>query len=190
MAVVCVGALTVLVGLLVPTMLGSIFGLFSAIGDDGSAQSRSGSYGLAMEFVDRYPVFGRGFSTFLPSYRILDNQYLGLLIETGVVGLLSFGALVVTAVVTARRARRLAPDTVTREIGQALTASIVAGAAGLALFDGIGFPMSASVFFLLLGISGAYYRLLRFERSVTGSPALTVEAGPARDRAPQVAAGD
>ena len=48
------------------------------------------SYAIAGEFIGRAPIFGRGFSTFLPSYRILDNQYLGLLIETGIVGLVAF----------------------------------------------------------------------------------------------------
>ena len=70
----------------VPGLLGTLTGLFTGISGDSSAQSRTDSYALAAAFISRRPIFGRGFLTFLPSYRILDNQYLGLAIETGVVG--------------------------------------------------------------------------------------------------------
>ena len=77
--------------------------LFTGISQDDSALSRTDSYDLAAQFIERSPVFGRGLSTFLPSYRILDNQYLGLLIETGVVGTAAFLALLTTALVVAYR---------------------------------------------------------------------------------------
>ncbi len=67
----------------VPGLLGTLVGLFTGIGSDDSAASRTNSYDLAGSFISRAPALGRGFSTFLTQYRILDNQYLGLLIETG-----------------------------------------------------------------------------------------------------------
>ncbi|HST64960.1 MAG TPA: O-antigen ligase family protein [Mycobacteriales bacterium] len=73
-AFAAVGAVLALVFVAVPGMLGTLFGLFSGIGSDSSAQSRTGSYALAATFIERAPVFGRGFQTFLPEYRILDNQ--------------------------------------------------------------------------------------------------------------------
>ena len=148
----------------VPGLLGSLMGMFTGIGDDSSAQSRSGSYGIAMEFVERSPVVGRGLFTFLPRYRILDNQYLSLLIELGVVGLAVFGLLILAAVRCGRAVRLHAVDPANRELGQALVASVCAGAAGLALFDGFSFPMSAGLFFLVLGLAGAAWRLEREER--------------------------
>ncbi|MRK00831.1 O-antigen ligase domain-containing protein [Aeromicrobium sp. S22] len=149
----------------VPGLLGSLMGMFTGIGDDSSAQSRSGSYGLAFDFVERSPVVGRGLFTFLPRYRILDNQYLGLLIEVGVVGLVMVLGLIVAAIGCARAVRQHASDPYRAEIGQALVASIVAGAAGLALFDGFSFPMSAGLFFLMLGLAGAAWRLQREDES-------------------------
>jgi hypothetical protein len=147
--------------LVVPGLLGSLVGLFTRIGDDSSAQSRSGSYGIAAEFIERSPFVGRGLFTFLPRYRILDNQYLNLLIEIGVVGLVMFLGLVVAGLWCARAVRLHAVDDVTRQLGQSLVAAIAAGATGLALFDGFSFPMSIGVLFLVLGLAGGLWRLVR-----------------------------
>ena len=39
-----------------------------------------------VDYFSRAPILGRGFGTFLPRYRIFDNQYLLGLVETGVLG--------------------------------------------------------------------------------------------------------
>jgi hypothetical protein len=52
-----------------PGFYGTVMGMFTGIGNDSSAQSRTGSYGLAWSFIARAPVFGRGVGTFLPPYR-------------------------------------------------------------------------------------------------------------------------
>lgn len=153
--------LTVVVYVTIPGMLGSLLGLFTSIGGDSSALSRTGSYPIAAEFFQKSPLFGRGFSTFLPSYRILDNQYLGLLIEVGLVGLISLLALILTAFVCAIRARRSSSRAVDKQVAQGIAASVAAGASSLALFDGLAFPMSAGLFFLMLGLAGATYRISR-----------------------------
>ncbi|MCD9196885.1 O-antigen ligase family protein [Aeromicrobium wangtongii] len=161
-----VGGLVVLVFggamfLTVPGLLGSLLGLFTGLGDDSSAQSRSGSYDIAGEFIARSPVFGRGLFTFLPRYRILDNQYLGLMIDVGILGLACFLGLIVAGMWCARAVRIHADDARTREIGQSLLAGIAGGACGFALFDGFSFPMAAGLFFLFLGLAGATWRLAR-----------------------------
>lgn len=170
-----VGVLSVFGGavfLTTPGLLGTLLGLFTGIGGDSSAQSRSGSYEIASEFIARAPIFGRGLFTFLPRYRILDNQYLGLLIDVGVVGLAAFLGLIVAGMFCARAVRKLSDDDDTKQLGQSLVASIAAGASGLALFDGFSFPMSTGVFFLLLGIAGALWRLER-QRPTTDTAAET-----------------
>lgn len=169
----------------VPGLLGSLLGLFTGIGNDSSAASRSGSYELAGEFIRRSPTVGRGLFTFLPRYRILDNQFLGLLIEVGVLGLSIFLALIVTAAWCARSVRLHAKDDYSRQLGQSLVASIGAGASGLALFDGFSFPMSAGVFFLVLGLAGGMWRLQRQERcsESPGSAGVARRAGPAESAA-------
>ena len=73
----------------VPGLLGAIRGLFSNAGQDPSIASRTGSYDIAGEFISGSPLVGKGFGTFLPKYWILDNAYLGMTIEGGLLGLLS-----------------------------------------------------------------------------------------------------
>jgi O-antigen ligase len=155
----------------VPGLLGTVTGLFTGIGDDSSAQSRTGSYAIASEFIERSPLFGRGFSTFLPKYRILDNQYLCLAIEIGLIGLVAVLGLFVVGALCARRMRVVGRDERTRQLGQALAASICAGAAGLALYDGFGFPMATGTHFLMLGLAGAGLRLARLEATAPGRTA-------------------
>ena len=168
-----------LVALAVPGLIGTFVGLFSSIDHgDTSAASRTNSLPIALAFVQRSPLFGRGFGTFLPEIHILDNAYLGLAIEVGLVGLLSFLVLVVTAIRASQLARRLAPTAEARDLSHALTASIVAGATGLALYDGLGFPMGAAMIFLLLGLAGAARRIALAD---TASPDATSGAESGAD---------
>ncbi len=108
----------------IPGMWGTITGMFTGIGTDSSAASRVGSYALAGEFISRSPLFGRGYSTFLPKYRILDNQYLGLIIEIGFVGLAAILALLVTGIVVSLRASRLSPTPEGHLMGRSLAAAV------------------------------------------------------------------
>jgi O-antigen ligase len=161
----------------VPGMLGTITQLFTGISSDTSAASRTDSYALAGQFIARAPVFGRGFATFLPAYRILDNQYLGTLIEMGVVGLVSVLALFLTGMWTAWRLRRQMAASPRRQLGHALLASVAAGALSFAFFDAFSFPQVAGLMFFVLGCVGAARRLAvspNVEKVlVAGSPLLT-----------------
>jgi O-antigen ligase len=143
----------------VPGILGTLVGLFSGISSDSSAQSRTGSYALAWEFISRSPVFGRGLQTFLPEYHILDNQYLLATIETGVVGVLALLAVFITGVRCARAVRKRSTDTDTRQLAQAVAASVAAGGTSFALFDALSFSQTACMVFLMLGVTGALHRL-------------------------------
>lgn len=160
-ALMSVAVLTTIVFLTVPGVLGTITNLFTGISNDSSVQSRTGSYEIASDFIGRSPLLGRGFGTFLPKYWILDNGYLGLLIEGGVLGLIGLLVLIVVGASVAHRAARHAKNPIDREIARALVASIAAGAAGLAFFDTFSFPQSAGAFFLLIGLAGASWRLNR-----------------------------
>jgi O-antigen ligase len=149
----------------VPGVLGTITRLFTGASDDPSIASRTGSYELAWQFITKSPTLGRGFGTFLPKYWILDNGYLGLLIEGGIVGLGGLLILLVAAAAAARQARKAAVDEFDRALAQALFASIAAGACALAFFDVFGFPQTAGCFFLLIGMAGAMRRLARGQAS-------------------------
>lgn len=151
----------------VPGLLGTIMNLFSRADEDPSVASRTGSYEMAGAFISDSPILGRGFGTFLPKYWILDNGYLGLLIEGGVLGLTGLLVVIATGVMAARRAGSSSADPDDQQLGRALIASIVAGAAGLAFFDTFAFPQSAGGLFILLGLAGAMRRLTMPDDRVT-----------------------
>lgn len=143
----------------VPGLLGTLTGLFTGISGDSSAQSRTDSYALATEFITRWPLFGRGFLTFLPSYRILDNQYLGLAIETGAFGVAALLFLFLCGIFIGRAIRLRSADIPTRSLANALAASVASAAASFALFDAFSFPMAATLLFFMLGCLSALDRL-------------------------------
>jgi hypothetical protein len=155
--------------LLIPGLLGTIAGLFTGIGEDTSAQSRTDSAQIALDFIPRAPWFGRGARTFLPSYRILDNQYLLSAIETGFVGVAAFLLLAASAALTVHRVRRLTRDPVTASLAQALLAAVVTATISTALYDAFSFPMAVTLFFLLLGACGALAMLERHAPSRTAA---------------------
>jgi O-antigen ligase len=158
---VVIAAIIVFVYVTIPGMLGTLTRLFTGITDDGSALSRTDSYALAWEFIKRSPLFGRGLGTFLPQYRILDNQYLGLMIEVGIVGTLAILILLASSIVIAIRSRRMTQDTKTRDLAQALAAMVAAGAFSFATFDAFGFPQASSLVFLGIGFIGGLSNILR-----------------------------
>jgi len=157
-----------------PGLLGTLTNLFTGLTGDSSALSRSGSYSLAWQFISRNPIFGRGLGTFLPEYRILDNQYLSLAIEMGVVGVAAMLGLFATGIATAARVRRSSADTETRQLAQAMIAALTAAACSFALFDAFSFPMSAGLTFLVFGLVDA----LRKTSAATAADAAVLAAGP------------
>lgn len=143
----------------VPRLFGTIGSLFRNVGNDPSIASRTDSYDLFWEFFIQAPLLGRGLGTFLPKYRIFDNQYLMLLVGIGLIGTLAFAGLLLAGAGFAIRAARVAREPSSRDLGLACAASIAAGAVGLATFDGFAFPMTMGTLFLIIGMAGALYRL-------------------------------
>jgi O-antigen ligase len=169
----------------VPRLFSSVRGMFATVENDPSIASRTDSYAVAWQFFTDAPWFGRGLGTFLPKYRIFDNNYLGLLVCCGIVGTIAFVAIPVTAIVVLVRRRRRWADPQSRDLALSLIAGILAGAVSLAFFDGFGFPMTMGTLFLALGIAGALIRLHPYDRD-PGRPRAT--AAPARG-SPHIPAG-
>lgn len=152
---------------LAPRAITNLAYLFLAIGSDDSVESRTASYDLVVDLVSRSPFVGRGFGTFLPQYRILDNQLLQLLIEVGIVGFSVFVLLLATAAIGAIVGRHRSADPLVRGVGAGLAASVVAGASLLALFDAFSFVQAVGTVFLVIGLCSAYLRLCPNRREVT-----------------------
>ncbi len=165
LAIVVAGV--VALSVVTPNLLQSIIGLFAGASNDPSIASRTDSYSLAEEFLLRKPLFGRGLGTFLPIYRIFDNQYLLLLVTVGVVGAVAFVALLLTGFISMVRLRASVRDERTRDLALALAAAIATGAVCLFTFDAFAFPMTMGTLFLVLGLAGSLRRIERAEANFT-----------------------
>ena len=167
------GAIGVMVAFLallrmaMPGRIGSLIGDLLNASSDPSVTHREQDLARSGFLLTRSIWFGRGFGTFIPSefatagqpIESLDNQYLGSLIETGIVGLLALILLLFIWLFTALGARRRARDECTRDLGLCLAASSAVLLVGFYVFDVFSFDISANVMFVLLGISGAAWRL-------------------------------
>lgn len=178
-----------LVFLVAPRIINSVTGMFVGAEEDPSVTSRTDSYGVAWFFVDRNPFFGRGLGTFLPKYRIFDNQYLQMMVSIGIIGVLLFVAFVVATFIQLARVYRACGDPKTRDLVVALIGAAAAGFAGLAFFDAFAFPMTMGTIFLVLGLASAVTRLSAKPPPEEQSP---TKASPVKDPslAGQVADGD
>ncbi|MFV0429721.1 MAG: O-antigen ligase family protein, partial [Arachnia sp.] len=173
LVLVSAAAVSVVAYVTVPGLSGSIVGLFTGVSQDPGISSRLDGYAVAVGYTGSSPVFGRGVGTFLPGYRIFDNQYLQLLVETGILGTLALLGLVATTLVVCYRLARYSPEPIWRQPAVALASSSVVGAASLAMFDGFSFPMMPSLWFLIMGMAGAAYRLVEPPPNVRADTAAT-----------------
>jgi O-antigen ligase len=149
--------------LVMPGLLGTIRELFLDAGDDVSIDGRVRDYEAVEAFFQQSPWIGRGPFTFLPSmYRTLDNQFLGVLIEQGVVGLAAFLALLVVAIVVCVVSGARASDRERRLQAFALAAGLTSTTVMCATFDVFGFPMAMGTLSLVLGAAAATWRLRQY----------------------------
>jgi O-antigen ligase len=148
-------ALAAVVVVAVPGLFGTMVGLFAGAGTDASTTSRTNGLDRAPEFIATSPIYGNGFGTFLPRYYIFDNQWVLLAVELGVLGVIAFAALFLTGMWSARRAWRASGQADVALVGPALVASTLTVLVLFGFFDGLSFPISASMPFLLVGLCGA-----------------------------------
>ncbi|MFK0085265.1 O-antigen ligase family protein [Glutamicibacter sp. NPDC090743] len=140
-----------------PSVARAVMNMFS--GSDSSVNSRTDSWDFAFLIFNENPIFGRGFGTFLPAYRILDNQLLLLLLEIGIVGALAFAAMLGTGVYCAIAGRNNNDNSLHNHLGLGISASIIASGTLMAFFDSFSFPQAPGVLFLVLGMSASYWRI-------------------------------
>ena len=150
---------------LITTIVDFIEGTFgSNVSGDISVTSRTSAWTADWQYIVARPIFGRGFRTFAPQiYRFNDDQYLTSLVETGFIGLVCFCALFLTALHCAGSGRQLAHDAKSRHLGQAIVASIAAGAVCSATFDSLEFSMFCGILFFVFGAAAAYRAVILSE---------------------------
>jgi hypothetical protein len=146
----------------IPGLLGTLKSLFLVGEQDPSIEGRTEDYAKIPGLINGYEVFGRGLGTFQPlSYFYLDNQYLGSLLEGGIVTLVALVACFVIGLGISRGIRHRTPDPALRGLGQALAGSIAAFALSAGTFDELGYRQSTFTLFLLLGCAGALWSGVR-----------------------------
>ncbi|MFN8175449.1 MAG: O-antigen ligase family protein [Solirubrobacteraceae bacterium] len=161
----------------VPGTLGSITDAFSPNGGIVKSEQNAGAewhsnYGVgrigewtpALKEWERTPIFGQGFGTRVtdlksPTFNapILDDQWLGVLLELGVVGVAAliwfFRRIIVRM---SRMSHRVGEDDSWLAVG--LAASIAAYAFGMFTFDAFAFVQVTLLMFILVGAACAFER--------------------------------
>ncbi|MQW74787.1 hypothetical protein GHK92_02780 [Nocardioides sp. dk4132] len=170
---------------MIPGLVGTLISLFTNLLEDPSVTGRTTDYDVVLDLYSDHWLIGRGLFTFIPRYyRILDNQYLMLLVEIGILGLLAVLLFLVVAFLDGIGAR-VARDHRSRHLGLALAASVAGGAVGMFTFDAWGFPMAAGVSFVVAGMAGAARRLARADSAASSGPVEeALPAPPAPGRRP------
>jgi polysaccharide biosynthesis protein PslJ len=146
----------------IPGLAGAFRNLFGEVGSDASSTSRTGAFTESAPFISAHPWLGHGFGTFQPqTYFFTDDQYLGSLVQTGVIGLAALILLLITGWCCARSARRLIADPRLRDLAQCLAAGVAVAATSFATLDAFSFSIISGLTFVLIGSAGALWRLGR-----------------------------
>jgi O-antigen ligase len=133
--------------------------------DQGATAGRVADLGPALDRWSRKPLAGTGFGTTVADataskeseQQILDDQWLGSLLEIGAIGVLALIALFVTAI---RRLTRVAKRSRDGDgwLPTALAASLIAFAVGMFTFDAFAFIQVTFFAFVLFGFTGLVAR--------------------------------
>ena len=157
------------VHILVPGQLGTVYNelLPGSVNKVGTTTNRVARYDAVRPDIMSHLLLGRGYLSYDPfKYRVLDNQYLGLLICVGVIGVLVYLAIFFGFLAIAHPTIR-GPDPRRAHAALAAQAAIVMFLVSNALFDVLSFRHD-SYFALFIG---ALVLALR-ERSPDAAPAL------------------
>ena len=154
-AVIGVGAFR----LVVPGVLGTIKSAFLNFNNDPSILNRRSDYAAVGGYIRDRPYFGRGPGTFAPEiYRVLDNQFLGSVIELGFIGTTALLGIFLGAWCQSRIVRKRAVEEELAHLGQALAASVAVALVASFTFDSLAFPTFAGLFFVVVGLCAALWR--------------------------------
>jgi polysaccharide biosynthesis protein PslJ len=153
-----------------PGLLKTVTTLFDDPSNNPAFTVRQDRYPLVWHYFGQRPWLGRGTGTYVsPQYQILDNEWLGLLISNGIIGVAALVALHITAIVLAALAMRRANTPEVRHLSAAamstqLIAIVVAGT-----YDSLSFLTYATVLALTIGMCGTLWRLTHPARVVRTS---------------------
>jgi O-antigen ligase/polysaccharide polymerase Wzy-like membrane protein len=169
--------LGVLVAALSPGAVQSVFGQLGDFNNSRSTQDRTADYDGVTPDVTSHLLMGRGFQTYdHTKYRILDNEYLGLIVGVGLIGLLAYLAMIV-ATMSGAHALIRGRDPTRADLALACSGSVAVFAVATLLFDILARPHVAYLFFFL----GGLVAVLR-QQQPAREPARRVAWPPVRSR--------
>jgi hypothetical protein len=117
-----------------------------------STKDRQSDYGAIRPDVIKHPLVGRGYESYdQKKYRILDNQYLTLVIGTGALGVLAYVAIFLSAFLLAHRLAR-SRDRELSDIAVGAAAAMVSLLVGSALLDTLALPQLPYLICFLAGL--------------------------------------
>lgn len=150
--------LIVLVGVVhafAPGALGAVIDQFApgTVTKVNTTKDRANDYDAVEPDVAGHMLVGRGYGSYdQKQHRILDNQYLSLAIEVGLIGLLAYLAIFVAAFFSAHPVARSGDPDRAPPAMAAATAIVVALVAG-AILDFLSFPQLAYLFCFIAAIA-------------------------------------
>jgi hypothetical protein len=170
-------------------LIGTVASFFSGASTDPSVQYRTHDYPLAEQLWQDAPWFGHGPGTWIPAnpLNIFDNQWLNSVAELGLVGVLALLVFFLGPAIVALGARRSSMNPDLRVLCAALASAGSVTPACSLTFDSLSFPMFVNVYALLIGLTGACWRLAAAERERARKLIPTAALAPLLSEFPQAA---
>jgi hypothetical protein len=130
-----------------------------------TTQDRISDYDAIRPEVVNHPLFGRGYDSFdQKRYRILDNQYLTLVVNVGILGVLGYLGIMLSAFLLAHRcARSYDPDRAW--FGPAAASAVIGLTIGSALLDTLALPQLPYLFCFLAAFATIHAKRLPSART-------------------------
>jgi O-antigen ligase len=169
-----IGVIALAVILILPQTQSYVTHFFEGVqGQDLATQMRFGEYSDALKLIQRYPVFGVGFTGTpdLGTYVSVANVYLLMADEMGLVGLSSFLILMLVLFVSGWPVRKAIDNrSAVGDIWWGLHAALIGALIG-GIFDhyffNLDFHHSVTLFWLYVGLAAVTTRLVRDGSSTT-----------------------
>ena len=143
-----------------PGLLGTLRALFENLGEDQSIAGRTNDYPAVFALAEHSFWFGRGPGTFnVEEYFVLDNQWLGSLISTGLVGTFAIAALFLTAIAQAHHLARRAPTDEGRHRAHTLMWVLLVFVIASFFFDSLAYPQITAFTVVVVGVVGGLWSI-------------------------------
>lgn len=141
-------------------VLGTIKALFTNVENDPSVTARIERTATVLDLWHQRPIFGWGAGMVTPEeFLLLDNQIYMYLVAGGLVGIAAFLLLLVIPYGLGRSVRLRGADQETRHLGHTLAITMPAALVASGTFDSFSFATFVSVLCVLIGATGALWRL-------------------------------